>query len=173
MARFVEVRRHTDNDGDVLTAQGIADACRIGRRLTGVYSFVVTSGAQRATQTAACMLACFADEVPGGVRVDLRLRSEHEDRWRALAAEAGSSDLAEMREADPGFVDEEAVLLGTALRGILDELSHGEMALAVGHSPTNEAAVYGLTGTFVAPMGKGGGVVVVEDAGGFRVEPIR
>jgi hypothetical protein len=30
MSRFVELRRHTDNDGDVLTDQGVAAALRIG-----------------------------------------------------------------------------------------------------------------------------------------------
>lgn len=173
MARFIELRRHTSNDGDVLTPQGIADACRIGRTLTGVYAFVVTSGAQRTAQTAACMLACFGDEVPGGVRVDPRLRSEHEERWRAVAADTGSSDIEALRNAAPDFVDEEAARLGAALRDVLDGLGHGEMALVIGHTPTNEAAVYGLAATPIPPMEKGGGVVIVEDAGGYRIEPIR
>lgn len=44
--------------------------------------------------------------------------------------------------------------------------------LAVGHSPTNEAAVYGLTGERIAPMGKGEGVLVVADGEQYRVEPL-
>jgi hypothetical protein len=31
--RYVELRRHTDNDGDRLTEQGIADAEAIGREV--------------------------------------------------------------------------------------------------------------------------------------------
>jgi hypothetical protein len=37
MARFVELRRHTDNDGDVLTDEGVAAALRIGAGLPGGY----------------------------------------------------------------------------------------------------------------------------------------
>ena len=44
--------------------------------------------------------------------------------------------------------------------------------LVVGHSPTNEAAVLGLTGEVVAPMEKGGGVLVIEEKGRFRVKPL-
>ena len=48
-------------------------------------------------------------------------------------------------------------------------LTEGERALAVGHSPTNEAAVYGLTGTIVDPLGKGEGVLVVLHEGSYEV----
>ncbi len=44
--------------------------------------------------------------------------------------------------------------------------------MVVGHSPTNEAAVLGLTGELVESMSKGGGVLIVEDDGGHRVEPL-
>jgi hypothetical protein len=40
----------------------------------------------------------------------------------------------------------------------------------VGHSPTNEAAVLGLTGRLIQPLGKGEGVLVVEHDGTFDVE---
>ena len=39
----------------------------------------------------------------------------------------------------------------------------------VGHSPTNEAAVLGLTGRLVPPLGKGEGVLVTENEGRFAV----
>ena len=39
----------------------------------------------------------------------------------------------------------------------------------VGHSPTNEAAVLGLTGELVGALGKGAGVLVTEDGGSYRV----
>jgi hypothetical protein len=42
--------------------------------------------------------------------------------------------------------------------------------LVVGHSPTNEAAVLGLTGQIVPAMAKGAGVVVAADDQGFRIE---
>ena len=44
--RYVELRRHTDNDGDRLTSQGVADAEVIGRaRLHPPYSAFVSTGA--------------------------------------------------------------------------------------------------------------------------------
>jgi hypothetical protein len=77
-----------------------------------------------------------------------------------------------MRSADPGFVDEEAAALGAALGRILARLGDGRRALAVGHTPTNEAAVLGLTGQLVAPLAKGAGVLVTKDEGSYRVEPL-
>ena len=170
MARFVELRRHTDNDGDVLTAEGVAAALRLGAGLAGGYRVAVSTGAQRATQTVGCLLAALGQAVPDGVVVEAGLRSEGEDRWRAIAKEADGGDLAAMRSVDPGFVDEEATGLGAALGRVLERLGDGDRALAVGHSPTNEAAVLGLTGQLVAPLGKGAGVLVTADEGGFRVE---
>ena len=173
MARFIELRRHTDNEGDVLTDEGVREAVELGALLIGVYSVVYSSGAQRATQTAGCILAGLRDAVANGVRVETRLRSAVEDRWRAAAKAAGSSDLNAIRFQDPALVEEDSARLADGLRAIFGGLGHGEMALAVGHSPTNEAAVYGLTGQTIEPLAKGGGVMVVEDAGGFRVEELR
>jgi len=49
--RYVELRRHTDNEGDRLTPQGAADAEAIGRdRLHPPYAAFVSTGAARATQ---------------------------------------------------------------------------------------------------------------------------
>jgi broad specificity phosphatase PhoE len=172
MARTVELRRHTDNDGDVLTADGVAAALRLGAGLAGGYRVAVSSGAQRATQAVGCLLAGLGQPVADGVVVEAGLRSEREDRWRAVAKEADGGDLAAMRAVDPGFVDEEAATLGAALRRVLERLGDGDRALVVGHSPTNEAAVLGLTGEPVAPLGKGAGVLVTEDEGTFRVDPL-
>jgi broad specificity phosphatase PhoE len=172
MTRFVELRRHTDNDGDVLSGDGVAAALRLGAGLGGGYRVAVSTGAQRATQTVGCLLAALGEAVPDGVVVEPGLRSQREDRWRAIAKEAGGGDLAAMRAVDAGFVDEEAAGLGAGLRRVLERLSDGDRALAVGHSPTNEAAVLGLTGELVAPMGKGGGVLITHDQGSFRVEAL-
>jgi len=172
MARFVELRRHTDNDSDVLTPDGVAAALRLGAELAGGYRVAVSTGAQRATQTVGCLLAALGQPVPDGVVVEAGLRSGREDRWRAVAKEAAGGDLEAMRGVDPGFVDEEAAALGAALGRVLERLGDGDRALAVGHSPTNEAAVLGLTGGLVAPLAKGAGLLVAEDAGAFRVEPL-
>ena len=76
------------------------------------------------------------------------------------------------RGVDSEFVEAETRQLGSALRRVLDRLDDGQRALLVGHSPTNEAAVYGLTGQDVDPMDKGSGVVVVVDGGSFTVRPV-
>ena len=39
-------------------------------------------------------------------------------------------------------------------------------------SPTNEAAVLGLAGQVVPPLGKGAGILLIEDGGDYRVEPL-
>lgn len=172
MARTVELRRHTDNDGDVLTAEGVRAAVDVGGRLSGDYQLAVSTGAQRATQSLACMLAGLGRRVPRGVVVEPGLRSDAEDRWREVAGQADGADLAAFQEVDAAFVTAEAEALGDALRRVVDALDDGGRALVVGHSPTNEAAVFGLTGQVVPPLGKGAGVLVVVDGESFAVEPL-
>ena len=171
MARFVELRRHTDSDGDVLTEEGVAAALDIGAGLVG-YQLGVSSGAQRATQTLACMLAGLGQAVPDGVIVEPGLRSEREEDWRQAYRRAGRGELAALRAADPELVAEDSARLGTALGRVLERLGEGERALVVGHSPTNEAAVLGLTGQLVAPLAKGAGVLVVADDDRFQIESL-
>jgi broad specificity phosphatase PhoE len=168
----IELRRHTDADGDVLTADGVAAALEIGARLRGGYQLAVSTGAQRATQTLACFLAALGEQVPGGVVVEPSLRSQVEDRWRSAYQKAGSGALGALREADPELVTEDSERLGDALRRVLDGLADSGRALIVGHSPTNEAAVLGLTDEIVAPLAKGAGVRVVARDDGYRVEPL-
>ena len=172
MARLVELRRHTDNDGDALTEEGVAAALRVGAGLAGGYRLGISSGAQRATQTLACFLAALAQPVPGGVIVEPGLRSEREDRWRDAYRRAGSGELEALRGADPELVADDAARLGAALGRVLERLEDGERALVVGHSPTNEAAVLGLTGQLVAPLAKGAGLLLEADRERFRVEPL-
>jgi len=166
--RYVELRRHTDNEGDDLTAQGVADAEAIGREeLRPPYAAFISSGAARATRMvrilrhAAGQDDVVIDEVSG-------LRSTVEDRWRAAAKAAGrGATVEQIRAVDPDLVEHEERLLGSALRGIVESLPDGGRALVVGHSPTNEAAVAALTGQTVEPLGKGAGVLLVEDGGKF------
>jgi phosphohistidine phosphatase SixA len=173
MARYVELRRHTDNDGDRLSGEGVRAALEIGQGLAGGYELFVSTGAQRATQTLACFACMLGAPVPGGAVVEAGLRSQVEDRWREAYKSAGSGDLEALREADPELVEEDSAVLGAALRRILDRLPEGGRALAVGHSPTNEAAVLGLTGEIIEPMGKGAGVLIVADGHGTHVEPLQ
>ena len=171
--RYIELRRHTDNEGDELTAEGVADAEEIGRRgLRPPYAEFISSGAVRATQMltilrrAAGQESIAISEVTG-------LRSTVEDRWRDAAKAAGKGATVEqIRAVDPDLVEHEERLLGAALRGIVESLPDGGRALVIGHSPTSEAAVAGLTGTIVEPLGKGAGLLLVEDGGRFTVAPL-
>ena len=171
--RYVELRRHTDNEGDRLTPQGVADAEVIGRDgLHPPYAAFVSTGAARATQMLEILRhAAGQDEMP--ITPVTGLRSSVEDRWREAARAAGKgADLDAIRAIDPDLVERESWLLGSALRRVVDGLAEGGRALVVGHSPTNEAAVLGLAGRVVGPLGKGQGVLVIEDGGDYRVEPM-
>jgi broad specificity phosphatase PhoE len=173
MTKSVELRRHTDNDGDELSPEGVAAAVEIGRKLDGDFDLVVSSGAQRATQTAACFISGMEGKVAGGVIVDSRFRSEYEDKWKEAFERAGAGDMDSFRRAAPDLVDNESKLMGSALEEVLNRLPEGGRALVVGHSPMQEAAVYGLTGEIVEPLSKGAGVLVVsEDDGALRVEAL-
>lgn len=171
--RYVELFRHTDNDGDSLTPDGVSAAESIGRdRLRPPYAFFGSTGAHRATHMVEILQrAARQEDVP--VTVVPGLRSSVEDRWRAAAATAGrGATVEQMRSHDPDLVEKESMLLGGALRAVFDALPDGGRALVVGHSPTNEAAVLGLAGDVVHPLGKGDAVLVVEDQGNFQVRPM-
>jgi hypothetical protein len=77
-----------------------------------------------------------------------------------------------MRAVDPDLVEHECSLLGSVLGKVVDSLPEGGRALVVGHSPTNEAAVLGLTAELVGPLGKGEGVLVTEEDARFTVRPL-
>ena len=170
MVKTVELRRHTDNDGDRLTDEGVAAAEEIGRRLSPPYDAFVSTGAARAVQTLDIWRSAAGGRAP--LEQSDGLRSRHEDRWRAAYKAAGSGDLARMRDADPDLVGDDAATLAAALREIFDRLPDGGRALVVGHSPTNEAAVLGLTGHIVSALGKGEGVLVIQYGDSYRVEPV-
>jgi hypothetical protein len=171
--RSVELLRHTDTDGDKLSVEGIAAAEAIGReRLTPPYAMFGSTGAGRATEMVEILRRMVdQDDVP--VTEVRGLRSLVEDRWRSAAQAAGQgADVEAIRAIDPDLVERESMLLGGALRGVFEALPDGGRALIVGHSPTNETAVLALTGTVVGPLGKGEGVLVVEDRGRFAVHPM-
>ena len=75
--RYIELRRHTDSDGDVLSQEGVEAALEVDSTLEGGYEAMVSSGAQRATQTLACFLTVLGEPVARGVIVDPRFRSKH------------------------------------------------------------------------------------------------
>jgi hypothetical protein len=156
--RYVELRRHTDNEGDRLTPQGAADAEMIGRGgLHPPYAAFVSTGAARATQMLEILRhAAGQDDTP--ITAATGLRSSVENRWRDAAKAAGKrADLEDIRAIDPDLVERESWLLGSALRQVVAGLPEGGRALVAGHSPTTEAAVLGLAGLVVPPLGTGKG----------------
>ena len=148
--RYVELRRHTDNDGDALTPDGVAAAEAIGRdRLHPPYAAFVATGAARASRMLE-ILRHAAGQDDAGITVATGLRSSVEDRWREAARVAGrGADVEAIRVIDPDLVERDSWLLGAALRQVVQSLPDGARALVVGHSPTNEAAVLGLAGQVV------------------------
>lgn len=172
MPTTIILLRHTDNDGDVLSAEGVAAAVALGGTLRGPFDLAVSTGAQRATQAIACILGAMATGVPGGVIVEPGLRSDVEDRWRAAYQEGGGGELDDFLRVAPDLVAAESTVLAAALRRVADRLDDGQRALVVGHSPTNEAAVYGLTGERIASLGKGDGVEITIDGSDATVAPL-
>lgn len=171
--RYVELRRHTDNEGDRVTPPGLADAEVIGREgLHPPYAAFVSTGAARATQMLEILRqAGGQDDTP--ITAATGLRSSVENRWRDAAKAAGKrADLEDIRAIDLDLVERESLLLASVLRQVVQGLPEGGPALVAGHSRTNEAAVLGLAGRVVPPLGKGKGVLLVEDGGDYRVEPL-
>jgi broad specificity phosphatase PhoE len=169
MMKTVELRRHTASDGDHLTPDGVRAAVEIGGLLNDRYDLLISSGAQRATQTLACFLAGAGRRVPAGVIVDQAFRSSVEERWFAVAREAGGGGLDGFLNVDRALVDEEAARFAGALQRVFDSLPESGWALIVGHSPMHEVAVYGVTGAIVPPISKGAGVLLVQDGDQVRV----
>src|SRR5438132_65605 len=114
--RAREAFRGRRSPGRARTRRRSRVAVELGRRLTGGYDLLVSSGAQRATQTLACLLCGLGQQVDGGVLVDPGFRSAVEDRWRDAAQRARGKDLEAFREADPELVEKESALLGSVLR---------------------------------------------------------
>ena len=171
LMQYVELRRHTGNEGDRLTPQGAADAEMIGR--DGVHppcAAFVSAAAARATPMLE-ILRHAADQDDTPITAATGLRSSVENRWRQAAMAAGKrADLKDIRAIDPDLAGRESWLLGSALRQAVAGLPEGGRALVVGHGPTSSATVPGLTGQVVPPLGKGKGVLLAGDGGDSRVE---
>ncbi|MGH2765870.1 MAG: histidine phosphatase family protein [Actinomycetota bacterium] len=169
--RALELRRHAprDPDADALSEQGQTMALHVGKDLPGGYSVLFTSPARRAAETAAWFLRGLGQQLPQEHGVAEGLGSPVEGRWRAAAKAAGTGRVDAVRTHDPELVDEESARLAGAVRELLAAVPDGGRGLGVGHSPLIEAAVYGLTGTVIDPLGECEGVLVEEDGGRVRL----
>lgn len=172
--RSIELRRHASRepDEDRLSAEGRAEAERVGRDLPGGYLALYTSPADRAAETAAWFLRGLGQRLPQQHGVAEGLGTAVEDRWRSAARTAGSGRIDLVRTEDPDLVDEESARLAAAVRQLLHQIPDGARALAVGHSPLIEAAVFGLTGETVEPLRECEGVLLQEEDGEVRLAEV-
>jgi broad specificity phosphatase PhoE len=173
--RSIDLRRHADRakDADALSPEGRVQAEDVGRTLPTDYTFVFVSPAKRAAETVAWFLRASTQALPPHAVVP-GLGSDLEDRWRAASKAAGTPRLDGLLGEDPGLVNEESERLAGVVRELFQRVPPGTRALAVGHSPMIEAAVYGLMNMIVEPLGTCEGVLLtLDEAGELRLEELR
>jgi hypothetical protein len=169
MAKYVELRRHTDADGNVLTPEGCGRRSRSDcalRAATTCSSRPARSGRLRRS--------------PASLRdSERRCRREW---WSSPDCAPAPRTAGERPIRRPGAAHSRRSARRTPSSSrktpprsrprCVASLTYcpKAVALVVGHSPTNEAAVLGLAGEIVDPISKGGGVLVVEQDGAVRVE---
>jgi broad specificity phosphatase PhoE len=173
--RSIELRRHADRakDADALSPEGRVQAEDVGRTLPADYAFVFVSPAKRAAETVAWFLRGSTQALPPHAVVP-GLGSDVEDRWRAASKTAGTARLDGLLGEDPALVNEESKRLAGVVSGLFERAPPGERALAVGHSPLIEAAVYGLMNMVIEPLGTCEGVLLtLDEAGELRLEELR
>lgn len=171
----LELRRHAqrEKDADALTAEGRARAEDVGRTLPSNYATIFVSPARRAAETAAWFLRGSGQTLPEHAVVS-GLASEREDEWRAAAKAAGSGRVDLVAAENSGLVAEESERLKGVVQGLFERIPEGGRALAVGHSPLIEAAVYGLTSVVLEPLAECEGVhLTLDDAGEYRIQELR
>jgi len=168
--RRLEIRRDAgagpDLAEDALNSEGVEQAHRLGRSLRVGYTHLFSSGAQRATQTLASMLAGMGRHVLTGVVVRPDLGTPRERDWNAAVAAARSHHLDALFSQDEALVRGEAERLSSTLRSLLAGLPEGSYALAVGVSPLVECAIFGLIGKLPGPLKECDGFVIAEYKGG-------
>jgi phosphohistidine phosphatase SixA len=147
--RTLELRRHARRDPKVdrLSPEGRLQAEEVGRTLGGPFAFVFVSPAERAAETVAFFLRGLGQQLPPHAVVP------------GLAATGN---------------DGSALAMARVVSALLDTVTEGERALAVGHTPLIERAVLGLTGRELEPLGECEGVLLTqEDDGHIEVMELR
>ncbi|HEY3034960.1 MAG TPA: hypothetical protein VGJ54_09905 [Streptosporangiaceae bacterium] len=170
--RYVKLRRRTDNDGDRLTPQGTADAEMIGRGgLHRPDAAFVSTGAARATQMLEILRrAAGQDETPittaAGCGHRLKIAGGRRPRRRG-----GARTWMPCGRSTRTWSSENrccsARRCGGWWTGCPRAAGRWWWATAL---PTRRPL--GLAGRVVPPLGKGQGVLLVEDSGDYQVEPL-
>jgi broad specificity phosphatase PhoE len=171
LMKALKLMRHAARakDADALSPEGRVQAEEAGRVLPTDYAMVFVSPAKRAAETVAWLLRGSGRRLPSHAVVR-GLASDEEDRWRAAAKAAGSPRLDTVMATDPELVMREAQRLADVAEGLFARIPEGGAALAVGHSPLIEAAVYGLTGVIIEPVAECEGPTIIrEEDGEYRI----
>jgi len=171
--RYLELRRHADNDGDALTEAGRTTAERIGRGMEGPFDAVFTSPAKRAAATAAWFLRGLGQQLPELHGVTDWLTSPQEERWREIGKRSATWRVDDIEREDPELFGAEVPRLADAMLQMFAAIQDGQRALGIGHSPFLEAGVYGLTGVVLEPLGKCEGVLLGHDGDRVSIEAER
>lgn len=160
--KTIEFRRHAEREkeADALSPEGRAHAENVGRTLPE-YGVVFVSPAKRAAETVAWFLRGSGQQVPSHAVV-AGLLSEEEDRWRSAGKAAGSSRVDAIARHDADLVQRESTRLKGVVEELFDRIPEETRAIAVGHSPLIEAAVYGLTGVIIEPLSECEGVALIS-----------
>ena len=145
----LELRRHARRDPakDALSAEGRADAQRLGSQATATYDRVFVSPAARAAETAAWFLRGAGQQLP-----------EH-------AVVPGLAGQDQTGGSPDG--------MAAGVRSLLAQIADGGRALAISHTPLVERAAHGL-GHTVSPMRECEGILITQrDDGSITVEELR
>ena len=145
----LELRRHARRDpaDDALSAEGRAEAQRLGSLTSTAYDRVFVSPAARAAETAAWFLRGAGQQLPDHAVVP---GLAGQDRT------GGSPDG-----------------MAAGIRSLLAQVPEGGRGLAISHTPLVERAAQGL-GTRVDPMRECEGILVTQhDDGRLDVEELR
>lgn len=173
--RTVEFRRHAERekDADALSPEGRAHAENVGRTLATDYTAVFVSSAKRAAETMALFLRGSGQQLPAHAVIP-GLLSDEEDRWRSAGKAAGSSRVDAIAREDAELIERESDRLKSVIEDLFERVPEGARALAVGHTPLIEAAVYALTGVVIEPLEECEGVALTRgDSGDYRLEELR
>ena len=133
--RTLELRRHAQRDpaADRLSQQGRAQAQSVGATLTGGYSVVFVSPAERAAETVAWLLRGLGEQLPAHAVVP------------GLAAKDN---------------DGSPLAMAGVVAALLDAVPEGGRGLAISHTPLIEGSVLGLGGTEIEPLAECEGVLL-------------
>jgi broad specificity phosphatase PhoE len=173
--RTIEFRRHAEREtnSDALSPLGRSHAEEVGRTLRTDYALVFVSPARRAAETAAWFLRGSGQQLPGH-SVIAGLLSDEEQSWRSVGKAAGSGRLDAIAAEAPDLVQRESARLKGVVEELFEHVPERGTALAVGHTPLIEAAVYGLTGVVIEPLSECEGVAIVRSGGGeYRLTELR